>query len=170
MEYFISILPLLCFIIAFCSLLAMSWVDLKIWILPNPLVLIVALSGLFFHILTEAQFIPPVDIFLGCVAGFGILFSIRALANYLYQQDTLGLGDVKLMAAGGIWLGLEGILFALTAGSIASLLHGVGHYIYLSFKGKKPESLSKLQIPAGPGFAAGLILVAFWVFKDFRIF
>ena len=103
---------------------------------------------------------------LGALIGGGMLFTIRAVANKIYQQDTLGLGDVKLMAAGGLWLGPEAILMAAAIGAFAGFLHGLGIALYTVGKAKVPMQLSKLTIPAGPGFAAGLLVMAIYTFRN----
>ena len=104
---------------------------------------------------------------LGALIGGGMLYLIRGIANYCYDEDTLGLGDVKLLAAGGLWLGPENILIAAAVGAFAGFLHGLGVAVYTVGKAKVPMQLSKLSIPAGPGFAAGLILTAIYTFWTF---
>ena len=67
----------------------------------------------------------------------------------------------------GIWLGIEGVLFALSLGAFAGLIHGLGYAVYISWKDKTPVNLHRLAIPAGPGFAVGIIAVGSWMYKDF---
>ena len=94
--------------------------------------------------------------------GGGILYVIRMAGNAYYKQDTLGLGDVKLLAAAGLWLGMEGVVFALTAGAFAGLLHGIFVACYRAIKEKTKPNLNRLMIPAGPGFCIGI--VASWLY------
>ena len=78
----------------------------------------------------------------------------------------MGLGDVKLMAAGGVWLGLEGAITALCVGAFAGLLHGIFVLLYARMRHGRSESFRDMTIPAGPGFCIGLAAVGAWVVWD----
>lgn len=170
-------IALLCLLGAVVLLAALSVVDMKTKLLPNEMVLGFATLGLVFHLTTLARFVLPVDIALGIIVAFSVLYLIRAVANFFYKTDALGLGDVKLMSAGGLWLGLDALMLALTVGATASLLHGL-IYVYRSAKKAKRKmnfsrlktDLSRLQIPAGPGFAVGLVIAGIWKFREFSPF
>lgn len=152
--------------IAFILLFSLSIIDLKTFLLPNPLVFAFGVTGLSFQLSTEFYYIPLQDMAIGALAGGGILFAIRCFGNHLYQQDTLGLGDIKLMAAAGLWLGFDGVMAAITLGAFAGVLHGVGLACWRAVKHRHAFSLKKLMIPAGPGFAVGIILTGLWMFRD----
>jgi len=158
----IDILILLCSIGGLIILGILSYIDLKTFLLPNVWVASFAFLGFIFHAVQGFQEISVHDAAYGALAGFWTLYLIRAGGNWYYKQDSLGLGDVKLLAAGGLWLGLEGVFFAITAGAFAGLIHGVIFALYTSYKNKTPINMTRLRIPAGPGFAAGIIAVAIW--------
>lgn len=166
----LSILALLCLICAAGLLLALAVIDLRTFLLPNKLVLPFALLGPAFHAATQFTYLDPAQIAAGGLVGYGLPFAIRLLANAWYKQDALGLGDVKLLGAAGLWLGPEGVLLALTAGAFAGLVHGIIYAILKAVRTKQKISLHRLVIPAGPGFIAGIVLVAAWQFRDFRPF
>ena len=155
-------------IAAICLLIVLSVIDLRARLLPNKLVLPFALLAILFHITTKWQFLEPTHMLFGALIGFGSLFLIRAIANYVYKQDTLGLGDVKLMGAAGLWLGPEMVMMALSIGAFAGLLHGIAVALYTAYKNKTKPSFSRLQIPAGPGFAIGIVLAGAYMFQTFR--
>lgn len=156
----LDILALICVVAAVLLLVVLSVIDLKIRILPNVYVLAFAVCGLVFHGLTQTRYLPPEDVFLGAAIGFGSLWAIRRIANHHYKADTLGLGDVKLMGAAGLWLGTQGILLALTVGAFAGIVHGLAYGLYLARRDNAPLNLSRLAIPAGPGFAVGIAVSA----------
>ena len=160
-------LPLLLLIAAPCLLLALSIIDLKHWILPDELNLALALSGVAFHMLTAYRFMDIQDMLLGAALGAGLLYTIRFFANRHYGRDTLGLGDVKLLGAAGLWLGLEGTLMAIMLGAFAGLVHGIVYALYIARKNKSAFSISQLMIPAGPGFAVGIFLSGCFIFADY---
>lgn len=161
-------IALACLIGALLLLVSLSAVDLKTRLLPNEMVLGFATLGIVFHLTTMASFVSPAQIVAGGIIGFGALYLVRAAANRIYNADALGLGDVKLIGAGGIWLGPDAIMLALAAGALAGLVHGAIHALYQKHKTGIPVDLSRLQIPAGPGFAAGLVLVGIWKFWNFN--
>ena len=157
-------------ITGFILLTGLAAIDFKTGFLPNEMVAAFAAAGLVFHVSTTASYISPIDIALGALTGFLSLYVLRLAANRLYKDDALGLGDVKLMGAGGIWLGMHGILLAMTIGAIAGMLHGVIAGFMQSRKQKEKTTLLNLQIPAGPGFAVGLIVAACYVLRELSLF
>ncbi len=158
-----DILAITCIFLAFIALLWMGWIDLKLWILPNELVALVALTALPFHFATDWFFGGWLFFMIGGLVGGGALLAIRAVANRLYGFETLGLGDVKLMAAVGLWLGPEAVLMALSAGAFC----GVAHAVALAVINK--QSLNRMMLPAGPGFIMGSLIVAIWTMKDYYL-
>lgn len=157
-----ELLPFFLLIAACILLVTMSAIDLKYWILPDELNLALAICGVTFHILTAYAYVSPASMALGAVAGAGLLYVIRFFANRHYDRDTLGLGDVKLLGAAGLWLGLDGTLQAITFGALAGLLHGIIYASWIAIKQKTKFSIGQLSIPAGPGFAIG-IMAAGWI-------
>ena len=99
--------------------------------------------------------------------GAGTLMTIRFFGNMYYKQDTLGLGDVKLLAAAGLWLGVEGVVMAMTVGACAGLLHGIGFALVRAIKEKTKPDLHRLMIPAGPGFCVGIVIACIWKFLPY---
>lgn len=164
----LSWVAMACLCGGFGMLTLLSAVDLKTRLLPNEMVLGFATLGIVFHLTTLAKFVEPIDIFVGFSVGFASLYVLRAIANRFYKSDALGLGDVKLMGAGGIWLGSEGIMLAMALGALAGMIHGIGYALYESHVNGTKFNLSRLQIPAGPGFAVGIIIVAMYLFRDFN--
>ncbi len=162
-----DIIAIISLFTAFILLIALSAIDLKLWILPNKLVLAFALCGALFHIATNTSYITAEDSLAGAIVGFGMLYAVRFFANRHYDRDSLGLGDVKLIGAAGLWLGLEGVILAITLGAFVGLLHGLAYAAYKSIKDKKPFSIRRLAIPAGPGFALGITLSGGWLLQDF---
>lgn len=164
----LSWIALSCLIGAVALLTGLSIIDMKTRLLPNEMVLGFATLGIVFHLTTLAQFVSPQHIALGGFIGFTAMYLIRAVANRFYEQDALGLGDVKLIGAGGLWLGGDTIMLAMALGAMAAVAHGLFYGLLQARKtGRKPDFIN-LQIPAGPGFAAGLIicgLIEFWTFR-----
>ncbi len=156
----LDILSLICLPAALIILLALIIIDLRVQLLPNILVLGLAMSGFAFQASSLFYYDPPTDLIIGAFIGGGTLYLIRLIGNFLYKTETLGLGDVKLMAAGGLWLGPYFILIALIAGAVTGLLHGIILIGQNWLKTKEVNQLSTFSLPAGPGFAMGLLIAA----------
>ena len=114
----------------------------------------------------------------GLVVGGGSLIAIGALGKLVFKRDAMGFGDVKLLAAGGGFVGPGAALLALFLGSVAASLAGaanVARFLWLSRArvrrrgAQKPftRSLASARIagrylPFGPylGIGIGIVLVA----------
>ncbi|MBX2833915.1 MAG: prepilin peptidase [Micavibrio sp.] len=147
-----------------CAAAALLWrlwiVDMRERLLPNIYVFPLACLGVLFHFLTDNVFSTWQDTALGALLGGGLLLTIRTIANWHYKQDTLGLGDVKLLTASGIWLGLDYNLAGLILGALAGLLHGLVDAVLIYRKSGKWPDMGRLEIPAGPGFIVGILIAA----------
>ena len=162
-----EIFALSCLISGFGLLVILSVIDLKIGLLPNVYNAALGFCGIVFHALLNFDWLRIEDIALGAMIGGGLLWGIRFVANKLYQKDTLGLGDVKLLAAGGIWLGPQGVLLAVTLGAFAGILHSLIALFYKKFRAQDTGKLSHFSIPAGPGFALGIFIAGAYQYWPF---
>jgi leader peptidase (prepilin peptidase)/N-methyltransferase len=162
----ITILTVFIILIAMGLLVTLSIIDLKHGILPDKLNLALGVCGAAFHFTTGFVFENPQGMIMGALIGGGFLYVIRFFADRFYRPDSLGLGDVKLLMAAGVWLGPEDILIAIIAGGVAGVVHGIGIAAYRKFKTAAPLNLNNLSLPAGPGFVAGIIIAAALKFYD----
>lgn len=162
------ILPLSILIICISLglLFILAVIDLRTRLLPDIYVLPFAILAITFHTMTQFQILSPQSIMLGALYGGGSLYLIRLIANSYYKIDTLGLGDVKLMGAAGLWLGEEYIFLALCLGAFAGVLHGILYVAFHKLKTGQTIALSTLAIPAGPGFIVGIIVGALFKFQS----
>lgn len=163
----LEILALLCLLLAAGLLILLAIIDFKTFLLPNIYVAPFSLLGLAFHGLTDFYFLSLTAVLIGGIGGFTVLYLIRMAGNKYYKQDSLGLGDVKLLGAGGLWLGFENVMIAMTIGAFLGLLHGLAYALHLKLKTSEAFSLTRLTIPAGPGFVGGLMIVGGWMFHGF---
>jgi leader peptidase (prepilin peptidase)/N-methyltransferase len=80
---------------------------------------------------------------LGAVAASGMLWAVGAAYSALRHKDGLGLGDVKMLAAVGAFMGLQGALATLVFGSILGSLIGL---VYIKVAKKDAASY---ELPFG---------------------
>lgn len=148
----------------FVLLGALAYRDLKEYILPDVLNATLAISFIVFHTLNHWQLVKPLEALEGAVVGGGLLLVIRTAANKYYRQDSLGLGDVKLVAAAGIGLGFPAIFMALSVGAFMGVLHGFGMALLEKKKNSHKIDLGRVNVPAGVGLTLGIAAVMIWQF------
>ena len=83
-----------------------------------------------------------------------LLWAVGWLYLKIRHKEGLGLGDVKLIAMVGSFLGFGGALYTLLLGSIAGSAIG---YAYIRFTGKDPGTY---ELPFGTFLGAAALLVA----------
>ena len=107
------------------------------------------------------DFPPPqaalsfVDAILGAAVGSGLLWAVAEGYFRLRGREGMGLGDVKMMAAVGVFLGLKRTLMTVLAGSLLGSVIGIV-LISLSKKDRNYE------LPFGTFLGAGALLVLFF--------
>jgi prepilin signal peptidase PulO-like enzyme (type II secretory pathway) len=113
------------------------------------------------------------------VVGGGILWVIGWVGSRIYGRDAMGLGDVKLLAAGGGFLGPGGVLWALMVASLVASVFGVLNLLrYLWILRSRARSRGRSvgfgkslhvarvagrYVPFGPYLALGIgIVLLYW--------
>lgn len=102
------------------TLLILGWIDFRARLLPDLLVLPLAVLGLGVAALLPGE--AWSDHLIGAAAGFG-LFALTALVYRAWRgRDGLGWGDAKLMGAAGAWVSWQGLPSVLVIGCGGLLL------------------------------------------------
>lgn len=102
-------------------------VDYKIQIIPNRLNFTLFEVGIIFAFIFGIQNLNLAkDMFLGMIAGGGIFLLITLIGGLIAGKEAMGLGDVKLMGALGLFFGWYKILIisvlAFLIGAIISII------------------------------------------------
>lgn len=130
-----------------CILIVLFGIDLEHQILPNSITLPGIVAGLLFSTIA-----PPGwrDALIGTVLGAAILYAI-AWAYYLWRREEgLGMGDVKMLAMVGAFLGWKAVLVTLVLASFSGASIGVA-LIALQ------RGNMKLALPFGTFLAMGTL-------------
>lgn len=115
-DYFSALLVSLLITLA----VIIAYIDLRIRIIPNELVLSVAIVGLIFQV---AHFgLNGIISSLLCMAAILVIFTLIA---YILGLDKIGAGDIKLASAMGLALGYPYIIAALLIMSLLILAYCV---------------------------------------------
>lgn len=129
----------------FSILLVIGMIDYKHYIIPNGLVIALALLGIV-HMFLDTQ-----NTFRYIIGFF--VASVILLLIAVVTRGKMGGGDIKLMAAAGLLLGWQKILLALLLGSVVGAVIGI---TLMLFKIIKREQM----IPFGPFLAVGIMVSA----------
>ena len=135
------------------ALLALGWIDWKSWRLPDAITLPLLLLGLGATWWLAPEMVTD-HAFAASVAWVG-LWGLRAGYRLVRGREGLGLGDVKLLAAAGAWVGLDGLAFVLLGGALAGLAMAAGRH------GWRLSGSS--AIPFGPALCVATWAVWIWV-------
>ncbi len=118
----------------FTSVLIVLFVtDLRHHILPNTITVPCTCMALI-----NACFYPPglVNSLLGVTIGAGSLLVISRLYYLVRREDGVGLGDVKLLAMIGAFLGWPAVMVILLFASILGSIVGIGLVMFFGANGR----------------------------------
>jgi leader peptidase (prepilin peptidase)/N-methyltransferase len=141
---------LLIFVLAY-----LAYIDLRTFRLPDLITLPLIFLGLCFNGFSNLPFVDPQESILGTLLGYLFLWLLNRVYRYIRQQDGIGMGDAKLLAGLGAWLGLHalpGILF------IASTMGTIGGILWLRLNKQKHSS----PFPFGPFLIFAGIIELLW--------
>lgn len=130
-------------------LIAIVLIDAKHLIIPDRLTFLIAiLAGL--QIIGAEEFIV-IDHIIGAVLAFALFDGTRRSMTYLLQREAMGFGDVKLISAGGLWVGAHVLPYAIVIACIGAMI-----FILLRYGFEKRSSMRQ-RLPFGPFIALGLV-------------
>ena len=162
-DKFIENLDLIKFIILTPMLLSAFVIDYKYQIIPNRLNLTMFEIGLIFTFIYGMSSIAiSINMILGMLAGAGIFLLITLIGGFFYGKEAMGFGDVKLMGALGLYLGLSNIIIITL---LSFLIGAVLSIILLVSKIKKSDE----YIPFGPFIVIGAFISMYVPFETIKL-
>ena len=136
-------------------LIALTYVDIKSYRLPNMLTFPLIICGLGQAYILE---LPIRDHIIGALIGYLAFVAIEKAFLKLRGYPGLGRGDAKLLAAGGAWTGWFGLPYIVLLASFA----GLSMMFAAILTGRlKPQNMKKLAVPFGPFLSFAIFLVWF---------
>jgi len=133
------------------SLLAMAVIDQRHEILPDVLTLPLIPAGLLVAFAIDPGKLA--DHAIGAAVGFVAFVAIAWTYQRLRGREGLGMGDAKLLAAAGAWLGWQGLPSVVVIGAVSALALALAR----AAGGVKLSPV--MRISFGPYLALGLWLV-----------
>ncbi len=143
-DTFIGNLALIKYLILTPMLISAFVIDYRLQIIPNRLNLTMAEIGMVIAFLYGISNVAiTIDMLLGMLVGAGIFLLITAIGALIYGKEALGLGDVKLMGALGLYFGFSNIIIIAMISFLIGAIMGI---ILIVGKIKKSDE----YIPFGP--------------------
>lgn len=134
-------------------LLTASAIDLRHMIIPDELSLgLVVSTPLVVWLHPELTWRSGL---YGVLLGGGVIYGIAWVYYLLRRTEGMGMGDAKLLAGIGGWLGVEGVLPTLFYGSVLGSVWGILMLL------RSEDKSFRREIPFGPFLAVGAILFYF---------
>lgn len=140
--------------------------DLKFMIIPDTSSLLILFSGII-NVLTDFSKEVVISNILGLVVGFMLLFIPDYIFSKITKKEGFGMGDMKLLASIGLFMGLKSILVIFVISIILSSICGVAIIVYKIVKNKRKniietkrdESVKDMYIPFGPYIIISTLIV-----------
>lgn len=131
-------------------LVALAWIDSRTFLLPDELTLPLAAAGVAWSWFSTGDIFVSL---IGLTTGFCVLWMIGLLYRWFRGRHGIGLGDAKMLAAGGAWVGWASLPSVVLTATLSALIAvAVAHV--LTHRARRD-----LAIPFGPHLALGIWLV-----------
>ena len=131
------------------SMIALTFIDLDTFFLPDSITLPLLWLGLLFNI--NATYVSLSSAVIGAAAGYLTLWSVYWVFKWATGKEGMGYGDFKLLAAIGAWLGWAMLPLTILLSSLVGAVIGIGLIVFAD-RGRS------VPIPFGPYLAiAGMI-------------
>jgi leader peptidase (prepilin peptidase)/N-methyltransferase len=137
----------------FCwAMIALAFIDLDTFYLPDNITLPLLWIGLVFNVF--GVFTDLRSAVIGAAAGYLVLWSVFWLYKLATGKDGMGYGDFKLLAAIGAWLGWKVLPLVILLSSLVGAVVGISLIVWARHQRDVP-------IPFGPYLAVAAIVALF---------
>ena len=139
------------------GLIVISFIDVEFQIIPDE----ISLGGLAFGLVvsgmfpalhaTDSRWLALGRSLVGAVVGAGLLYGIGVVGDFVFRKESMGMGDVKLLAMAGSLLGWKLVVLTFFLSPMIALIPGL---IVMFWKRSH-------VIPYGPFLSLGLVVSLF---------
>jgi leader peptidase (prepilin peptidase) / N-methyltransferase len=128
------------------ALVALAYIDLETWLLPHQITWPLLAVGLVSPLWNRD--LGWIDSAIGAAAGFAVFAAIALFGEKILKRETMGWGDVWLIAAIGAWLGWPALLPVMLLSAVQGAIAGT---IVLASRGKDRASPPEAAAPPADG-------------------
>ena len=156
-KYFGLTWVLIPYLVFHCGLIVATFVDFEHRIIPDEISVGGMIAGLIFSFLipelhgTSSHLLALGRSILGVLVGGGSIYAMGMLGDFLFKKESMGGGDVKLLAMVGAFLGWQMSILAFFIAPFFGAILGI------IVKIRTKES----AIPYGPFLALGALISLF---------
>ena len=149
------------YFIFIAALIVITTIDLRYFIIPDVISLPGIVIGMIFSFIVPemqgetAHLQGLLHSFISAAAGGGVLLSVALIGTWIFKKEAMGMGDIKLVAMFGAFIGIKLTLLAIFLSSVIGSIAGV---ILIVFRNAKMQS----RIPFGPYLAIGAAISLFY--------
>jgi len=176
-------LETLFYLVFLFALVVITFIDLEHMMIPNVITIPGMVIGLIYGALrtdwgyTQVLFrsfhfglqgilgtlneVPIIDSLFGIILGGGALFLIGFLYEVIRKREGMGMGDVKLLAMIGAFLGWKGVIFVAFVSSLIGTVVGLSIILY-------QRGDLRYAIPYGPFLSLAAALYCYTGGFNFR--
>jgi len=150
-----GLLEAIVYFIFISALIVITFIDIDHGIIPD----VISLPGIPIGFILASFLLPSMNYkasLAGIIAGGGSLLAVAWIYNLIKKKDGMGVGDIKLLAMIGAFIGWKGILFTIFVASATGTL--VGFAVML----KTRKGMGQQAVPFGPFLSIGTILYIFF--------
>lgn len=126
------------------SLVAITFIDLEHTYIPDEISISLILFGVY-----GAIALPTVDgvaHVIGAAAGGGFIVLVWAVSFLVYRREAMGLGDAKLLAAIGAFVGWQALPVVLLVASVAGIVGSLAARVYTAVTGKAALNITTTEL------------------------
>jgi leader peptidase (prepilin peptidase)/N-methyltransferase len=133
-----------------CALIVLFAIDLEHHLLPNVITLPGIVVGFLFSFVTEPGWLASLA---GIIVGGGVLWLVAEGYYRIRHEEGLGMGDVKMLAMVGAFVGWQLTLLTLMMASVAGAVIGLALIV-------TQRGTMKYALPFGTFLAIGAAVAA----------
>ena len=137
------------------SLTYLAYIVLRSFRLPDSVTLPLIAAGIGFNYFSDLRFTDPQAAVIGACLGYTFLWVLNLAYRILTGKNGIGMGDAKLLAGLGAWLGWSSLPSILLLASITGCIGGL---IWLRCNKQSHQQ----AFPFGPFLAIAGIIALLW--------
>ena len=119
----------------FVHFLVLSIIDQQWMKIPISILISMALGLMGYHLIWTADLMVPIS---GLIVGIGFIVFVFGLNWLIFHKQTMGYGDLIMVAILGAWLGIIQIFLTIYFASILALLAFLAFLIFNGSSHSKP--------------------------------